>query len=286
MPSDFNNNVNSAGGVEFDREVMNTKLLQLHEGVKKATPGMRLGFVLSNYPPLIVVCTCTGWEIDDEGKRTVTTHLRIRGEDHLLSPPQITARSFHSQGWEWLNEKGDPGFTYDEYLAKMNNMHEKIDNSIRKDHGIVVHRNGCVEDNNIGNCFVLHIVDIFLCFFHGATMGEDTQPSVHPSMERELLKGEISPGFANDFMHGGILSSDDFEFLKNNLEIFIVIYALWGNQSMLPIRVKDDASIIFTGRRARKILHDRYFLEIQEMKLNELERTMTTPAQLIYFALI
>lgn len=257
------------------------------EDVQVAEKGTQLFMLAAYYPILICIITVGDWRINNNREMTRDFSCDFKGESHLPLCPGPLARDAHKEGYKWYChreralERGGVLLTYTDWLEDMDTVQTKIDNLIAQDHGVKVYRDGNLENNTIGNVVVLHVSDILMMFFHR----EETQDEHEPKVALQSASFSAIPSTYVDSLMTNVLSVADINFIRNNLDIFFVIYTLWGNFSFLPIRI-EPSDFVKGIPMGETILKDEFFVGMQRGKFQELKRMMKTPVQKIYFALI
>ena len=159
---------------------------------------------------------------------------------------------------------------------------KRIDAAVRRDHGVLIYRDGNIHNHILRNVFVVHIVDALLIeYTRRATEGEEEAEVYIQSR----LFNHVGFRFRDRFFD---MDEDNYEsdhFILNNRDMFLVIFSLWGNFSHIPIRVSVSQAITEIPV-AESILNNAQFKFAQWGKKQQLKRSMNTTDQRMYYALI
>ena len=142
-------------------------------------------------------------------------------------------------GYEWYQENTNTTstsshdhLTLREWWRQFLSLVTKIDDAIRRHHGILCYRTEDTSNNNAYNHMILHIVDVISIYF----MRQSNEGMNESALNiRSMYFSSIPPNIVDTFTP--TLNRKELEFMHNNADLLCYIYGYWHNYSNKPIRV-------------------------------------------------
>ena len=194
--------------------------------------------------PLVSVLVVTGQE-DKLDKNSKQVHLTYVPQPENYPPTFDGGLELESIGYKrYLQENKDTQImSLKHYQHKVVNLCNNINASIQKNHGVKCYDNE--EKKKNGDCFYLHICDIFNVMV--CNLSED---KIEVVVRSDLLT-DVCDEMTNEF-ETLYLQASDRKFLVDNIDLFYYCYGYLGNNSFVPIRTKVPSNSIY-------FLHSSFF---------------------------
>ena len=185
-------------------------------------------------------------------------------DDHIFNePPDFDPVAFSWFENNMTNARLSFRISYDKFKRKMQEMINIINRAIKLDHEILCHRDGRKDDAPLKDKVLLHVADVIVLFV------QDVKRQLGPAKFWLQTNGSHSVNtlrIDNPFVRS--LTEQQKRFLFYNADFFYIVYAYWGNYSILPCRMEVPAIL----EKASILYNDERFKHHQEGKLEQLSR--------------
>lgn len=219
---------------------------------------------VSDYPLNSVTITFDEVHNDHEEHAGHLVWYNEPEDDHILNePPDFDPIAFSWFETNMTNAGLNFRITYDKFKFKLQEMIDIINRAIELDHGILCHRDGRKDDAPLKDKVLLHVADVIILFVHDI--------KGHLGAAKFWLQTDGSDSvntlvLDNPFVRS--LTEPQKRFLFYNADFFYVVYAYWGNYSILPCRMEVPAML----EKASMLYQSERFKRHHEGKLEQLGR--------------
>jgi hypothetical protein len=247
--------------------------LERLQGVARSAAEGEEHFIQVSSCPLVSIKLITG-DVDEQHEGLRVLHMSFVAEPPEFPDVPPNMREIQRHGYEeylrmlhhQLSEDEDEGFdpiTRAVWRSKFMRVSGHIDAAIRQYHGVKCYVDGDHNHDVYENVIIFHVCDIMTIFIHG----RNGLPRPEVVIPTHLLR-EIPANMVNDLM-SHVMTTEDKNFLQENLAHFYVCFAYYGNFSFVPIRTRLSESIDYLDT-ARFFMNNETFFEHQRGKLKEL----------------
>jgi hypothetical protein len=252
--------------------------------LKRAQECAELGFEGHTYfyefsrRPLISMFLTTG-ALKENSETEHDVHLRyVQQHEKYPSVPKdfegIVKKGYKMYD-KYRKSREKRVYKFDFYNTKFREMCKLIEDSIADKHGIACHEDGNLENNHESNVYYMHICDIMNIMIKKRC--NNVPKIVIKTSSLQEIKEETVNVFSST-----VLDADQENFLVENIDIFYLVYAFYGNNSQIAIRTKvSPNSKMF--QESSFFMNDSHFVMHQRGKMQEYNQYfMRVESQLAY----